>query len=113
MDVEIVESVPLVVKVAGDVELPDVNKLRSAISAAAIRSAAGFIIDMSEVSYIDSAGIAAIVYAYRQLSKSNGKLGIVAKTRTVKRIFELTRLSTLRDIYICDSVESVTEAIMA
>ncbi|MCE5321818.1 STAS domain-containing protein [bacterium] len=111
MSVEIVEDTQVIVRVSGEVELPNVDKLRSAVESAAMASPNGFVIDMNGVSYIDSAGISALVFAYRRVCPSGGRLALVITDKNVRRIVTLTRLHTLPGISLHDDINEALSAL--
>lgn len=76
-----------------------------------MKSPTGFVIDMSDVHYIDSAGISALVFAFRRVCPSGGKLGIVITDKNVRRIVTLTRLHTLPGISLHEDVSEAKNAL--
>jgi len=105
MNVEAIENGQVVVRVSGEVELPNVGALRDAIDTAASKAPDGFVIDLSDVQYIDSAGISALVFAYRRICPTGGKLAVVVSDKNVRRIVTITRLETLPGISLFESAD--------
>ncbi|ANP36956.1 MULTISPECIES: STAS domain-containing protein [Rhodobacterales] len=62
------------------------------------------ILDLSEVQFIDSSGLGAIVAAMKQLG-SGRRLDLAGPTPMVEKVFRLTRMDTIFDLY-----GSLTEA---
>jgi len=56
------------------------------------------ILDLSEVQFIDSSGLGAIVAAMKQLG-SNRKLDLAGLSPMVEKVFRLTRMDTVFDLY--------------
>lgn len=56
------------------------------------------ILDLSEVKFIDSSGLGAIVAAMKQLG-SGRKLDLAGPTPMVEKVFRLTRMDTVFDLY--------------
>ena len=56
------------------------------------------ILDLSEVKLIDSSGLGAIVAAMKQLG-SDRKLDLAGLTPMVDKVFRLTRMDTVFDLY--------------
>lgn len=50
------------------------------------------ILNFSEVTFMDSSGIGAVLGRYKKISNKGGKLCIVEPSKTVNRIFELAGL---------------------
>ena len=111
MDAEVISDTQVIVRVSGDVELPNVDKLRNAIESAAMASPKGFVIDMSAVQYIDSAGISALVFAYRRVCPSGGRLALVIVDKNVRRIVTLTHLHTLPGLSVHEDVSEAKIAV--
>ncbi|MHB9038104.1 MAG: STAS domain-containing protein [Armatimonadota bacterium] len=105
MKIEVIENKQVVVRVSGEVELPNIDALRDAIESAASKAPDGFVIDLSDVQYIDSAGISALVFAYRRMCSTGGKLAVVISDKNVRRIVTLTRLETLPGISLFESAD--------
>lgn len=51
--------------------------------------------DLSKVEFVDSSFIGAIVYAYKILNKSNGKVSCVIKTASVSDRFVISQIDKL------------------
>jgi anti-sigma B factor antagonist len=72
------------------------NKLHREISQ---QNYAVFLVDMSEVVFLDSAGLMTIVRAFRVAQEMGKRFAICAITAPVKIIFELVRLDEFIEIY--------------
>ncbi|MGK7941015.1 MAG: STAS domain-containing protein [Crocosphaera sp.] len=59
----------------------------------------GFLVDMHQVEFIDSAGLMAIVSAFRLAQRLNKKLSVCCLSPSVRIIFELTQLDRALEIY--------------
>ena len=99
-----------IVSVSGEVDLSNVSNLLQGIDEALTLSPEGFAIDLSEVTYIDSAGVAAIMSAYRRIYPS-GRLAIVTADRNVKGILRLIHLEKLSGIYLLETVADAEKAL--
>ncbi len=112
MSVETIEGAWPVVKAAGEIDLSNIDELRSAFDAAISRSPKAFIVDFTDISYIDSAGVAVVISAYRRISKVGGVLGIVRPTSpAVRRVLELIGLQSLPSVVVTDNVEAALESL--
>jgi anti-sigma B factor antagonist len=56
------------------------------------------ILNLSDVDYIDSAGIGELVSAYSSLRKVDGELKIMNLSRRLRDIIQITRLYTIFDV---------------
>ncbi len=111
VEVELVTTKPLVIRVNGEVDYGNVDKMRTAIEEAIAISPSGLVVDLSGTTYVDSAGIAAIIAAYQQLRRANGKLALVITDKNVRRILDLVRLDALPSFSIHSELESAKQAV--
>ena len=91
------------VRVSGEVDLSWSQQVRKAIlDALAQAKAVG--VELSQVSYIDSSGIAALVEGFQNARGKNQKFSLIAASRSVRSVLELARLD--RVFPMVDSVEA-------
>jgi anti-sigma B factor antagonist len=57
------------------------------------------VVDLSEVSYIDSAGLAALIEAMQKVEGYGGKFMLAGLQETVRSIFEISRLDQVFQIF--------------
>jgi anti-anti-sigma factor len=57
------------------------------------------ILNLSQVSQVDTSGITALVTAHLTTSKRGGALKLVSPTKRVRDLLGITRLNTLFDVY--------------
>ena len=87
-----------VLAVSGDVDLQHSANLRTAIVAELDRGA-GVLLDLRQVSFIDSSGIAALVQGLTHARGRGLGLALVGATDPVLRILRLTRLDAVFPMY--------------
>ncbi len=63
-----------------------------------------YVIDLSLVSYIDSGGLGSLVSSLRRVREKQGDIRIASLSDKVRKVFELTRVYRIFDIY--DSSEA-------
>jgi anti-sigma B factor antagonist len=74
--------------IAGEIDAATAPTLRAAIRAAAdVLVDPPLHVDMSDVSFMDSSGLSALIVGYRSI---RGGLRVVAPSRPVARVFEVT-----------------------
>jgi anti-anti-sigma factor len=83
---------PAVLRVSGEIDLQVADELRDA-GLAAVADEAGLAIDLSEVSFIDSSGLAALIAINNALRTPGQRLILLSPSRSVRRILELTGLN--------------------
>jgi len=112
MSVDTIQGQWPTLKVAGEIDLANVDDLRSAIDNAIGESPTGFIIDLRDIVYIDSAGVAVIISAYRRVSKAGGILAVVRPVSDgVRRVLDLIGLHMLPSIIVAEDVAAAGEAL--
>src|SRR4029453_6442595 len=57
-----------------------------------------FVIDLSGVGFVDSAGLAALVWLYKHVRIGEGDVRLAAVPAPVMKVLDLTRLSAVFDI---------------
>lgn len=88
----------LVVSAAGAVDLQTAPQLADAVADAG-RQSASFMLDLTEVDFLSSAGLSVLVTAAQHAQTAGGRLAIVATNRTVLRALEVTGLDTVLTIF--------------
>ena len=81
-------------------------QFREIIKKMAKESKVKLVIDMAKTTFMDSSGCGVLVASLRTLLKNHGHIRIARQTPQAKRLFELTRLDRVFDIY-----EDLDEAI--
>lgn len=113
MEFEVIRNSIIIVRASGEIDLLNVDEFREALSEAVRESPQGFVIDLSDVTYIDSAGLQAVISAYRSVYNADGSIALVMVHRNVRAIFELMQLHTLPRFSICDNLDSARQALPA
>jgi len=89
----------LVIDLRGQVDLFSSPRMRSAISEAInTEQVSRVAINLSEVSYIDSSGVASLVEGLRLARSKNCHLVLFGLQRGAKEVFKLARLDKIFDI---------------
>lgn len=92
-----------VVRVTGEVDIGSASRLRSELHTVLVDGGVHLLLDLSAVTFMDSAGLGALVGIQKQTRMFRGSLVVVAPSRSVRRIFELTSLDKV--FRCCDSLE--------
>ena len=95
-----------VVSPQGDVDMSSSPDLRTALKGAIAQGRPKLVVDLSQVHYMDSSGMATLVEAMRMCKDSRAKMVICAMNEKVKALFEIARLDQFFTI-----VETLDEAI--
>ncbi len=89
---------PDVVRLSGNVDLEHSPDIRKTLLAA-VAGKRDVFVDLSEVTYIDSSGIACLVEALQTARNHGADLGLVSVSRQAMRVFELARLDMVFSIH--------------
>ncbi len=82
----------VVITPRSDVDLSRSPELRNALREAADRKPQRLIVDLEQVGYMDSSGLATLVEAMRTSKSSGAPLILSGMTQKVRAIFEIARL---------------------
>ncbi len=74
----------------GEIDLATVNKLRSAITTVLAADVRHVVLDLDQVTYIDSSGLGTMVGAHKRITASEGTLTIRCSQPRVLRLFRIT-----------------------
>ena len=80
---------------SGEIDLSRAPSLRTHISAVQSKRPRRLIIDLTDVPYMDSSGVATLVEAMQNARRSGGKLILCCMQEKVRSIFEIARLDTV------------------
>jgi anti-anti-sigma factor len=75
------------------------NQLRREISEAIASGPDIVLLDLKEVTFMDSSGLGALVSALKTVRSSGGKLSVCSINDQVKMLFELTSMDRVFEIY--------------
>ena len=82
-----------VIAAAGEVDLGDAPRLRKAFSDVLAAGCTRLVLDMREVTFIDSTGLGVIVGAGKKAAGLHGELRIVCDDQRVLRLLAITGIS--------------------
>ena len=86
-----------VVVLSGDVDLESSPKVRGALLEC-VGSKSTVVVDMAEVSYIDSSGVASLVEAFQTARKGDTRFVLARVSEAAMRVLELARLDKVFNI---------------
>ena len=90
---------PNVLPLAGEIDLHVSPIVRMSLSRMIAKKPKQLVVDFSGVSYIDSAGLATVIDAMREVEAYGGKFALAALQETVRSIFEMSRLDKVFSIF--------------
>lgn len=99
-------------KVVGTVELDIENQAHfvDVINAIFEEGRVYVVVDMQYVSYIDSSGLWALFEGHKKAAQKNGKLVLLHPTKDVKRVLDITKMSSKIQVF-SDEKEAVDQLV--
>jgi anti-sigma B factor antagonist len=88
-----------VIPLEGEIDLHVSPRITISVNAAVKAKPRNLVIDMGNVSYIDSSGLAVLIEAMQKVEKYGGKFALADLQENVKPIFEIARLDQVFRIY--------------
>lgn len=92
-------TVVKIVQPSGILDSGRANLLRREISDIAEKGVDIVLIDLQDVSFIDSSGLGGLVSAYKTVRTSGGKLFLCSLNDQVQMLFELTKMQRVFEIF--------------
>ena len=90
---------PNVLPLEGDIDLHVSPAVREVLNAVIKKKPKRMVIDLSRVTYIDSAGIAVLILAMQEVEAYGGKFFLSGLQETLRLIFETSRLDRTFQIF--------------
>jgi anti-sigma B factor antagonist len=88
-----------VIAAAGDIDLVTAQRLETAANAALDKGAHDLWIDLSDVDFIDSTGIHAMLQVRGRVAALNRRLAVICPVSPIRRAFALTGLDEALPLY--------------
>ncbi len=88
-----------ILDIRGEIDLYNAPEIKDIISKLIEEQKVNVIINLAKVSYIDSSGIGALISSLSNLKKLQGSLKIINVYASVKKVFELTKLTSFFEIF--------------
>jgi len=90
---------PDVLPLKGEIDLHVSPSVTASLNAMIEKKPRRLVVDLSEVTYIDSAGLAALIEAMQKVEAYGGKFLLAGLQETVRSIFEISRLDQVFQIF--------------
>jgi anti-sigma B factor antagonist len=94
------------VRIVGELDLATAPQARAAVVEALSLGAGRLVLDLSELAFVDSAGLGVVIGALRRVRSAGGELRVVEPPAGPRRVVALTGLDTLFPV-----VASIDEAV--
>jgi len=89
----------VILDINGEIDLYNAPDIKDTIKELIDEEKRQIIINLEKVSYIDSSGIGVLISSLSNLKKVGGALKIINVYASVKKVFELTKLTSFFDIF--------------
>ena len=93
------QHLPNVLPLEGDIDLHVSPAVRESLSALIKKKPERIVIDFSRATYIDSAGLAALILAMQEVEAYGGRFFLAGLQETLRSIFETSRLDGIFPIF--------------
>lgn len=98
-DAKPVQDRPNVLSLKGEIDLHVSPSVTASLDQTIEKKPERLVVDLSAVSYIDSAGLAALIQAMQKVEAYGGKFRLSGLQETVRSIFEISRLDQVFQIF--------------
>jgi anti-sigma B factor antagonist len=88
-----------VLAVRGEVDVSTAPELRKRLIGLAERGSTVVVVDLREVSFVDSTALGVLVSGVKRLRSSGGDLRLVVTQPHISKVFEITGLTAVFDIF--------------
>lgn len=88
-----------VLDVVGEIDIYTTPQFKEAVSAAINENKPAIIINMTQVTYMDSSGFGTLLSATKRLRPLNGALYLSGCNDAIQRMLQITRLNTIFGVY--------------
>ena len=88
-----------VVTLPAEIDITNVDEVRERLLSAASQGASVLVADMSQTTFCDSAGVTALVRAFRRANENGTKFRLATTSSSVLRVLEITGVDRLIDVY--------------
>jgi len=89
----------VILSLAGEIDMKCSSELRAKFMELFKSGPAVLIVDMAEVEFMDSSGLAILVETLKWCRQNNSRLKLVGMVQTVRSVFEISRLDSIFQIY--------------
>jgi anti-sigma B factor antagonist len=94
--------------VEGEVDIATASRLLSVLNSSVAEAIKAVVVDLSQVDFMDSTGLALLINANRRLSVRRKGFAVVCPPGPLWRVFEITDM--VDTLHVCPDVESAARA---
>jgi anti-sigma B factor antagonist len=98
-----------IISICGDLEATTVDCFQTSVARLLGAGVRYYVIDLAELGTLDSAGLAALIGLYKRVHLGTGDVRLARVPPPVQRLFDLTRLSRVFEIFptVAEAVASL------
>ncbi|MFC1671212.1 STAS domain-containing protein [Spirochaetota bacterium] len=89
----------VILDISGEIDLYNAPEIKDTINKLIEQKIYNVVTNLENVSYIDSSGIGALISSLSNLKKYQGGLKIINVFASVRKVFELTKLTSFFEIF--------------
>jgi anti-sigma B factor antagonist len=93
------KDLPNVLPLEGEIDLHVSPTVTASVNAMIVNKPKRLVVDLSHVTFIDSAGLAAFIEAMQKVEAYGGNFALAGLQETVRSIFEISRLDQVFQIF--------------
>ncbi|MFJ8063390.1 anti-sigma factor antagonist [Psychrobacillus sp. NPDC096426] len=97
--------------IKGEIDAFTAPFLREKLTEIDLKENLQVIIDLTDVSYMDSTGLGVFVGFYKSINASNGHMELVGLSSRLKRLFDITGLGEIMDIQASNGEVKIDETV--
>nr|WP_232425188.1 STAS domain-containing protein [Pseudofrankia inefficax] len=98
MSVEVTGPHAIVIRPEGDIDYSSLDPLREALMDARMAGVSEIVVDLAEVGFLDSQGLAVILYAHRRQRSTGGRLILRNLNDMACRLLHVTNLTAVLEV---------------
>jgi anti-sigma B factor antagonist len=84
---------PTIVVLAGEIDVATAGRVREVLIAVSNSGESNVVVDMTNVTFMDSTGLAALVGPLKRFRSMNGQIVLRSPSRSVKKVLEISGLT--------------------
>ncbi len=96
-----------ILSVGGDLDVVGAPDMRQAVVTAVAEGSRLLALDLSELDFVDSFGLGAVVGALKRVRQRGGELALVCPSSRIRRVFEICDLDRILTLH--DSTDTLSE----
>lgn len=96
------DNIP-VLDVTGEIDIYTTPQFKEAVSAAIDQNKPAIVINMANVTYMDSSGFGTLLSATKRLRPLDGALYLSGCNEAIQRMLQITRLNTIFGVYATEA----------